>query len=127
MTDAIEAKWGCIGRVVFHKLDATARDRRGMICTVYPRVPLQGEYVLNQCVRALQVAQLLVPGQCHRLYLSRWGEEGEQNECWIYTSHNPNDTGVHLGHKYWSEVQLTAFRQIMETLGKIHDFEVRDE
>ena len=97
-------------------------SRRGIIATfrliAVPNMP----YCQSQAIE--QVQSLFGPLGCVFWHVKdQAGKPGEQFNCWIGVG--TDGKSVFVDHKYWSEEQINAFRQIVDVIAPIHRWTVR--
>ncbi len=114
-----------IEKVELHELDKEKYDRRGPIATfTFKQVP-NHELAVMGTVRLIQTIQTLLSDH----YVMLFGDEGEgaefgeQNESWINDLVSEPHKIV-LRHKYWSDEKVTAFREIILVVARLHDWVV---
>ncbi|MGD9728568.1 MAG: hypothetical protein AB7L09_02770 [Nitrospira sp.] len=119
----ISFPWRWAGKITLHKMPATPPfDRRGDIVTVEAK-PMRDVQMSYQV--AIELTQVLMLMSDERWVVHRWGEDGEQNDCWIVR--NWGAPSVTIRHKYWGEESIDRFRRVCRLACEIHGIELVDE
>ncbi len=102
-------------------------DRRGSLITLgFEAVPNQ-DYQRPQCINLVRVlTSLLAPHYSMEPFHEY--DFSEINECWIdYSWRKPELAEVVVRHKYWAEIQIDCFIDMVVALAKRYGAEVIDE
>jgi|GEM_PF-4829827 len=110
-----------ITSVELYALDARS-DRRGTLAMFHVLDVPNMEYSSRNAIQEVQHIYALI-GYANLLQPGQYGTEGEQGESWLQFFKS-NKTVI-VVHKYWSDDQITAFRQIVEAMAPIYGWEVK--
>jgi len=107
-----------IEKVTLKRLERDSGDRRGVIAvfklTTVPNMP----YMQQEGIKFIQCLYGALGYNLYDQHRHLIGKPGEQGESFIFVG--TDGTEIWVSHKYWSEEQITAFRQMVEVLAPIH-------
>ena len=105
-------------------------DRRGLIATLtFKKYPNQ-EYQHPLIVNTMRVLTSFLAPHYSATPLDEYDLD-EINECWIKYSWSSNYVSIDVHHKYWADVQINCFIDMLIALGKryslVHAVSIVDE
>lgn len=108
--------------VILKKLSDESSDRRGHVA-IFKLVKVA--YMPYAREMAIKQIQALFGALGYMTPASRSGQTGEQGESWI--SLGEDGMEIFVQHKYWSDTTVTSFRQVVEAVAPIHQWQVVKE
>jgi hypothetical protein len=121
----ISAPWRMVAKITIHELDSVAGDRRGDIITLTMKEMNNVELARTSSIQACQMLMLAAD---ERGTIHCYGEDGEQNHCWVEPSYrHVSPMTCTIRDKYWGQQQTIKFRQLCRVMCKIHGWELVDE
>jgi len=112
-----------IKKIVLNKLDEGS-DRRGPMATLTLCKPNTSSRRESSYDLLVSTTALLSPHYKNVEETKKNGRHSEVNECWIFFR---GDNTISINHKYWSEDQIEAWRQIVRTLAVLYGWEIEEE
>jgi hypothetical protein len=124
-----------IEKVTFYKLRTDTTDRRGKICTILFKKVNNTELPHQVGIHLLsQVISLLSNNYFGHLFTYEDIKQcSEVNSCWIDMDYinlkipeeeSESRAIITVRHKYWSEARASAFKNIIDDLAWLHEWDV---
>jgi hypothetical protein len=126
MRCALYFPWRDVTKVTLHKLDFTKSDYKGKIITVEMKDAPNFELMRYHAVQVCQGLMLMADMSC---VIHQFGEEGEQNYCFVEASYHTTSPPATctITDKYWGQKQIGALHDTCRLMARIHEWELVDE
>lgn len=119
------ASFANLEKITFHEI-SDSMDRRGRIVTFIFKRFDNYEYQRYICITTVRALVSFLAPHFRFLDLNEYSYD-EQNDCWISSEmRETDDFRIIVRHKYWTQKQIVAFKEMVLALTKLYNVEVED-
>lgn len=112
-------------KITFHEI-SDSLDRRGRLVTFLFERFDNYEYQRHISITTVRALVSFLAPHFRFMDLNEYSYD-EQNDCWIFSEmRETDDFRVIVNHKYWTQEQIVAFKEMILALAKLYDIEVED-